>query len=138
MWRDRSRPYGVRRVHENEQRNPEAGPSTSVTLPDLYVDPTGSQPPRGISETTADAENDLSSSEEGEASVSDVYCSQIPHVAERSSSTSGGQPDQAATQPKTRRLRTLDEGRIRQHGVQLGAPSNGTRENPLLQRGPEK
>ena len=138
MWTDRSHPYGVHHAHQNGQWNAEGGPSTPVTPPALYVAPAKSQPPGGISEITADAENEVPTAEEGETPVSVMYCSQIPHVSERSSSTSGGRPGLAAPQPRTRRPQVLEEGEIRSHGVQLGAPSNETGESSHLQPGPEK
>ena len=78
----RFQPYGMSRTRPNEYRNAEAGPST-LTAPLIpYFDLPTSQPPGGISETTANAEPEHTITEEEEAPVSNFYCSRIPHVTE--------------------------------------------------------
>ena len=66
----RFQPYHISRVHPNEHRYTEAGPSTLVPPPVQYVAPQMPQPPGGISETPADAENDQPYTEEDQAPVS--------------------------------------------------------------------
>ena len=62
--------------------NAEAGPSTS-TLP--FIQPVGlptKQPSGGETETTADAEQIQTRTEEGKAPVSDSYCSHFPRESD--------------------------------------------------------
>jgi len=82
MQTGRPQPYGMPRTHPNERENAEAGPSNLVALPVPYVGPPAPQPSGGISETTADAEINQTITEEEETTVSNFYCSHIPHVTE--------------------------------------------------------
>ncbi|KAF9648629.1 hypothetical protein BDM02DRAFT_2210417 [Thelephora ganbajun] len=59
----------------------EAGPSTRMFLPILCDTPPTTQPTGGISETTADAEQAKTITED-EAPVSNFYCSPIPRVTD--------------------------------------------------------
>lgn len=79
MWR--FQPYGTPSVHLNEHTNAEAGPSTLTSLLVPCVAPITRYPSGGISEATADAENDQTVAEE-EAPVSNSCYSYIPHVSE--------------------------------------------------------
>ena len=78
----RFQPYGTPRVRPDEYSNAEAGPSTLMVPPVPYIDPPTSQPSGGVSETTADAEQTQTNTEEDKASVSNFYCPHIPHVTE--------------------------------------------------------
>jgi len=73
-------PYELSCTGENEYRNAEAGPSTLVPPPAPCVGLPMPQPSGGISETTADADNNQTPTEEDKAPVSDFYRSYIPHV----------------------------------------------------------
>ena len=70
--------YGMWSAQENEDTNAEAGPSRLVP----YVGPTLSQPSGWIPVTSADAEQNQTFTEEDEATVSEFYRSQLPHVIE--------------------------------------------------------
>ena len=77
----RYQPYGMPRSRSNEHGNAEAGPSTLQSIP--YLGPTTLQPSgRTKSETTANAEPTQTISEEDKITVSNFYCSHIPHVTE--------------------------------------------------------
>jgi len=78
----RYQPYGVSRTRQNWYGNAEAGPSTLVAPPVPYVDLPPTQPSGGISETTANANTNQSTTEEHRATVSHFYCSHIPRVTE--------------------------------------------------------
>ena len=75
-------PYGMTHTHSNEYWNVDAESSTLVTPPATYVDPRMPQPSGGISETTADAGKNQTTTEEDQVPVSNFYCSRILHVAE--------------------------------------------------------
>ena len=81
MRTGRLQPYRMARTHPNERGNAEAGPSNLAAPFVPYVGPPTPQPSGGISETTADAEH-LAITEEEETTVSNFYCSHIPHVTE--------------------------------------------------------
>ena len=74
--KDLRKPYSLPRAHSNERTNAEAGPSNLAALPP--VNPSG-----GTSETSADAETNLTNTEENAAPVSNFYCSRVPRVSER-------------------------------------------------------
>jgi len=78
----RFQPYGMSRVRPSEHRNAEAGPSTLVVPPAPYLSLPTLEPSGGISETTADAENKQTTTEEDKIPVSNFYCSHILHVIE--------------------------------------------------------
>ena len=78
----RFEPYGMPRTWANEYTNAEAGPSTLVQPLAPYFQPPTSQPPGWIPETTADAENSHSITEEEEAQVSNFHRPRIPRVIE--------------------------------------------------------
>jgi len=79
----RFQPYGRSYARRSEHRNAEAGPSTLLPAPVLYVGYPTLQPSGGmISETTADAENAQLITEEDKVPVSNFYCSHIPRVIE--------------------------------------------------------
>ena len=75
-------PYGMSCTCPNEYRNAEAGPSNLIAPPILYSDLPALQPSGGLPETTADAENIQTITEEDKAPVSNLYCSHIPRVTE--------------------------------------------------------
>ena len=75
-------PYGMSRTRQNEYRNAGAGQSTQTLPPVPYVSQSMSQPPGGISETTANAEKNQTPTEEDKVPVSSFYCSRVPHVTE--------------------------------------------------------
>ena len=74
-------PYGVSRTRPNWHGNAEAGPSTLLTPPVPYISQPTTRPSGGISKTVADTINQ-SITEEHRASVSNFYCSHIPHATE--------------------------------------------------------
>ena len=77
----RYQPYEVSRARSSEHENAEAGPSTLEFIP--YFGPPTSRPSgRTTSETTANAEQNQTISEEDKVTVSNFYCSHIPHVTE--------------------------------------------------------
>ena len=81
----RFHPYGRSYARRSEHRNAEAGPSTLLPAPVPYVGYPTLQPSGGmISETTADAEKEPTTTEEDKVPVSNFYCSHIPRVVERS------------------------------------------------------
>lgn len=80
----RFQPYKPSRARANEYRNAGVGPSTLVPPPVPYVGSSMLQPSGGISETTADADENKTTTEEDKAPVSNFYRSHIPHVTERS------------------------------------------------------
>lgn len=84
MSTGRFNPYGMSRSHIrlNEYRNAEAGPSTLIPPPVLYVDQPTLQPSGGLSETMADAETTQTIPEEDRIPVSDFYCSHIPRATD--------------------------------------------------------
>ena len=87
-------PYGIHHSHPVMYENADAGPSTQPPPPIPYdTRPTTRPPPPipydtrpttqptgGTSETTADAEQSQTITEEDETPVCDFYCSPIPHV----------------------------------------------------------
>ena len=77
----RFQPYVAPRTHTNERRNAEVGP-TILVPPPTYLAPSTANPSGGISEATADADNDQTFTEEEVNPVSNFYCSHIPHVTE--------------------------------------------------------
>jgi len=82
MQMARFQPYGMSRTRPSEYWNAEAGPSTLMAPPAPYIGLPSLQPSGGISETTADAANTQTTTEENKAPVSNFYCSHIPHVIE--------------------------------------------------------
>ena len=78
----RFQPYGMPSTCLDERVNAEAGPSTLAPPHFPYVDWTTSQPSGGRSETTADAEQHQTLTEEDRATVSNFYCSRVPRVTE--------------------------------------------------------
>lgn len=66
----------------DEHRNVEAGPPTLMLPPTSYIGLPTLQPPRGISETTADAEQNETSAEEDKVPVSNIYRPCIHRVPE--------------------------------------------------------
>ena len=83
----RFQPYGIpHHTRPYEYRNAEAGPSTLASPLVPYVGPPAPQPSGGKSETTADAENEQTVTEE-KGPVSKFYCSHFPHVTEWSSAS---------------------------------------------------
>ena len=79
-------PYWTPHARSNEHINAEAGPST---LAPPLVAPLTIHPSGGSPETTADAENNEIDTEEDEAPVSNFYCSHVPRVTERLSTSVG-------------------------------------------------
>jgi len=79
---EKFQPYRMSRARLDKHRNAEAGPSNLGFSPIPYVSQPLSQPPGGISEATADADTTNISTEEDRATVSNFYCSHIPHVTE--------------------------------------------------------
>jgi len=76
----RFQPHGASHARPVEHENAVAGPSNLVPIP--FVKPPTTYPSGGLSETTADAENDQISTEEDAAPVSNFYCSHVPRVTE--------------------------------------------------------
>jgi len=82
MQTRRYQPYETPRTFSNEYAYAEAGPS-NLPLPLVpYTAPPATHPSGGISETTVDAENSQTITEEHATPVSGFYCSHIPHVTE--------------------------------------------------------
>ena len=75
-------PYGMPYARPNEHRNAEAGPSTLVPPLAPYAALPTTHPSGGTSETTADADNNETITEDDTAPVSNFYCSRVPHVTE--------------------------------------------------------
>ena len=81
--RRRYMPYDTYHDRTGMHGNTEAGPSNQASPP--FPDggwPT-TQPTGGTSETTADAEQTKKNTEDDETSVSNFYCSPVPHVTDR-------------------------------------------------------
>jgi len=76
----RFQPYGASRARPIEHENAVAGPSNLVSIPSTA--PLTTNPSGGLSEETADADNNQQVSEEDGAPVSNFYCSHIPRVTE--------------------------------------------------------
>ena len=89
-------PYETYNTRHGMYGNAEAGPSTRLPPPIPHstwptIPPTG-----GESETTADAEQNQSVTEEEETPVSDFYCSPVHHVTDRLSGVRYPEPDAPA------------------------------------------
>ena len=132
----RFQPYGRSRTRPNEHRNAEAGPSTLAPPPIPHVGPPTPQPSGGISETTADAENQTIS-EEDKAPVSDFYCSHIPHVTEWSSA-SGGQACQAPSRPRTASPTPYTDAADEPQAAQVGTAAGEDPRGSEPQQGPRR
>jgi len=78
----RFQPYGTPSARLSEHTNAEAGPSTLTPLHISYMVSSAMHPAGGLSEATADADNNQSIIEEDAAPVSSFYCSRIPRVTE--------------------------------------------------------
>ena len=114
------RPYGIpRHTHPYEHRNAETGQSTLTSPLVPYVGPLAPQPSGGKSETTADAENEQTDTEETRP-VSNFYCSHFPHVTEWSSA-SVDQANQARPSPRTTAPASRTDAAGCQQVVWLGA-----------------
>jgi len=81
--RRRFTPYGAYHARQNMYQSAEAGPSNRQPHPASYDTSLTAQPPGWISETTANAEQNQTFTEEDGTPVSDFYCSPIPHVTDR-------------------------------------------------------
>jgi len=75
-------PYGTPRARPNEHMNAEAGQSTLVPPLTPYPALPTASPSGGLPETTADAKNDQTITDEDSAPVSNFYCSHIHRVTE--------------------------------------------------------
>ena len=79
----RFQPYGTSRARVTEHQNAEADPLATKLVQVPHVGPPTPQPTGGlIPETTADAEQDQTDTEEQEVPVSNFYRSHIPHVTD--------------------------------------------------------
>ena len=103
----RFRPYETPGARSNEYTNAEAGPSTLAPPFVPYVVTPATYPSGGLSEATADAEYNLTITEEDAAPVSNFYRPHIPHVTDDCSATDG----QAAPRHRT--------------GTQMACPLSG-------------
>ena len=83
MANDRRQPYAPSRAYPNGHANAEAGPSNLAAPHIPYVTLPPANPSGGTSETSADAENTNTDTEETPAPVSNFYCSRVPHVPDR-------------------------------------------------------
>ena len=75
-------PYETPHSQSNKYTDMGAGPSYSVLQATPHVTCPPANPSGGSSEATADAETPLIITEEEETSVSNFYCSHVPHVTE--------------------------------------------------------
>jgi len=76
-------PYDTYHDRNGMYGNPEAGPSNKASPPFPDGDWQTAQPTGGTPETTADAEQNQTTTEDDEIPVSNFYCSPVPHVTDR-------------------------------------------------------
>jgi hypothetical protein len=76
-------PYPTHHARPNEHANAEPGPSNLAPQPTRSRARPPKNPSGGLSEATADAENNKTITEEDAGRVSNFYCPHVPHVTER-------------------------------------------------------